>query len=159
MLSAKINLFLIKLIFKWRTMMLLDLSTLCCWVSRKILSKLFRKTLKLLTKRDTPARFKCNLLLLRCLLGMMLLCDTMPTLFALHNSSKTILTSSTFLKFSSSRGTLLETITVLLSNFRELTRFKVCRDIYSGVLLEDRSFVPTFSLNTSWLKSLKVVII
>ena len=29
----------------------------------QILSKLFRKSLKFLTKRDTPALFKCNLLL------------------------------------------------------------------------------------------------
>ena len=117
MLSAKINLFLIELIFKWSTMMLLALSTLCCWISRRlllaigvqeifglkerelyaarlclfwsqILSRLFRKSLKFLTKRDTPASFKCNLLLLRCLLGLMFLCDIMPALFALHNSSK-----------------------------------------------------------------------
>ena len=53
----------------------------------------------------------------------MFLCDIMPTLFALHNSSKIILTSSTFFLFSSSRGTILETITVLLSIFREFARF------------------------------------
>ena len=51
-----------------------------------------------LTKRDTPASFKCNLLLLRCPLGLMFLCHIMPTLFALHNSSKIILTSSLFYK-------------------------------------------------------------
>ena len=90
-----------------------------CLFWSQILSKLFRKSLKFLTKRDTPASFKCNLLLLRCLLGLMFLCDIMPTLFALHNSSKIILTSSTFFLFSSSRGTILETITVLLSNFRD----------------------------------------
>ena len=96
MLSAKINLFLIELIFKWPTMMLLALSILCCWISRRsllaigveetlalkerepdtarlcliwsqIFSKLFRKSLKFLTQRDIPAPFKCNLLLLRCL--------------------------------------------------------------------------------------------
>ena len=75
----------------------------------------------------------------------MFLCDIMPTLFALHNSSKIILTSSTFFLFSSSRGTILETITVLLSNFRELARFKMPVDIFSEDLLEDRSFVSTCS--------------
>ena len=125
MLSAKINLFLIELIFKWPTMMLLALSILCCWISRRsllaigveeilalkerepdtarlcliwsqILSKLYRKSLKFLTQRDIPASFKCNLLLLRYLLGLIFLCNIMPTLFALHNSSKIVLTSSAF---------------------------------------------------------------
>ena len=108
--------------------MLLALSTLCCLISRRsllaigvkeifalkerelyavrfylfwrqILSKFFSKSLKFLTKRDTPASFTCNLLLLRCLLELMFLCDIMPILFVLHNSSKIILTSSTFFYF------------------------------------------------------------
>ena len=122
--------------------MLLALSTLCCLISRRsllaigvkeifalkerelyairlclflsqILPKLFRKSLKFQTKRDIPASFKCNLLLLRYLLVLMFLCDIMPTLFALHNSSNIILTLSTSFLFSSSCGTTLETITVL----------------------------------------------
>ena len=128
MLSAKINLFLIELIFKWPTMMLLALSTLCCWISRRsllaigveqifalkerelyatrlwlfwsqILSKFFKKSLKFLIKRGTPSSFKGNLLLLRCLLGLMFPCNIMPLLFALHSSSKIILTSSAFFYF------------------------------------------------------------
>ena len=54
----------------------------------------------------------------------------MPTLFGLHNYSKIILTSSTFFLFSSSRGTILETMTVLLSHFRELARFKMPRVLF-----------------------------
>ena len=64
---------------------------------------------------------------------------------ALHNSSKIILNSSTFFSFSLSRGTILETITVLLPNFGELTRLEMSRDICSENLFGDRSFVPTCS--------------
>ena len=90
-----------------------------------LVKKLFIKSLKFLTKRDTPASFKCNLLTLRCLLGLIFLCDIMPILFALHNSFKIILTSSSFFLFSSSRGTTLETITVLLSNLSELVLYSL----------------------------------
>ena len=71
-------------------------TTRLCLFWSQILPKLFRKSLKFLTNRDAPASFKWNLLLLRCLLGLMFLCDIMPTLFALHNSSKIALILSVF---------------------------------------------------------------
>ena len=124
---------------------------LCSFWSQ-ILSKLFRKSLKFLTKKDTTASFKCNLHLLRYLLGLMFLCNIMTTLFALHNFLK--LYWPHLLIFYFHHRVELETISVLLSNFRELARLKTSRDICSGDLLEDRSFVPTCSKYTSVLKSL-----
>ena len=51
---------------------------------RQISSKLFKKSLKFLTKTDTPESLKCNLLLLRYILGLAFLWDMISLVFTLH---------------------------------------------------------------------------
>ena len=110
---------------------------------RQISSKLFKKCLKFLTKTDTPESLKCNLFLFRYLLGLAFLWDMISIVFTLHNFSNFALTSSAFFFYASSRGTIFETRTVLLFNFKDLAKLKISKNTFYGDLSDDRSLVPT----------------